>query len=533
MQKIRLSSFLLRTTPSSLSSAPLRVKVFSNRPGLGFDDAESEEAGTEIELKEEHVKAGVNGGGGKAVQVKFVKFQNVDSIQLAILSNQGGEAVTRVDAIDLFGTSMDTTNLSDLKKMDAEAEARDWDWKDGKPSMTGLKGGSSRTSSRSAPTASVSSSSSINHQQQPPVRRRSSSSKSSASMSPERDGFAPGFPSQSRGPATPDGEVQSTIPLAPPSLALDPDSVEQQTISEYAFGGWHYAPLAIALAPPLGAIIGGRADAWSDALLLILATFWLYQFLRVPWEMYAASRTRRILSADALAQDEDESPERTKMRELAAAELRTAELVSLAFTLLSPLIGAYVLHWLQASLTDGERYLNAFNIRLFTLAAGIKPWTHGFSLIRRRILLLQEEVHYPSLQVETISRRMKRLEADLSQLRKLYATKADVRVLRDGIDVPLTQLSRAVKRYEKKEEHLRMSAEDKFGVVESRLEDLREYSLERRRSWGMANYKWSNGGSLEQQILILHPRLVCSHSLSPRGSHQCRTLGRRASRERA
>lgn len=110
--------------------------------------------------------------------------------------------------------------------------------------------------------------------------------------------------------------------------------------------------------------------------------------------------------------------------------------------------------------------------RLFMLASGIKPWMHGFRLLRRRLLLLQEDVHYPSGHVELLSRRLKRLEADLSSLRKGYATKSDVRTLRDGIDAPLTQLSRAVRRYERKEEHLRLSAEEKFVLVESRLEDL-------------------------------------------------------------
>lgn len=71
-----------------------------------------------------------------------------------------------------------------------------------------------------------------------------------------------------------------------------------------------------------------------------------------------------------------------------------------------------------------------------------------------------------------MSRRLGRLEADLSSLRKLVATKSDVSLLRDGIDLPLTQLSRTMRRYEKKEEHLRMSAEDKFSLVENRLEDL-------------------------------------------------------------
>ena len=83
-------------------------------------------------------------------------------------------------------------------------------------------------------------------------------------------------------------------------------------------------------------------------------------------------------------------------------------------------------------------------------------------------------VHYPSSKVESLNRRIQRLESDLSTLRKLVATKSDVSLLREGIDLPLTQLSRSMRRYEKKEEHLRMSAEDKFVLVENRLEDLKD-----------------------------------------------------------
>lgn len=71
-----------------------------------------------------------------------------------------------------------------------------------------------------------------------------------------------------------------------------------------------------------------------------------------------------------------------------------------------------------------------------------------------------------------MNRRLGKLEVDITSLRKLVATKTDVSLLRDGIDAPLTQLSRTMRRYEKKEEHLRMSAEDKFSLMESRLEDL-------------------------------------------------------------
>lgn len=131
-----------------------------------------------------------------------------------------------------------------------------------------------------------------------------------------------------------------------------------------------------------------------------------------------------------------------------------------------------MLNWLQLNLHDGSRYLNRFNIRLFMMAAGIRPWLHLFKLIRRRTLLLQEDVHYPSARVESMKRRIARLEADISALRKTTVSRSDVRLLRDGIDVPLSQMSRSMRKYERKEENLRNLADDKFAIVEARLEDL-------------------------------------------------------------
>lgn len=74
-------------------------------------------------------------------------------------------------------------------------------------------------------------------------------------------------------------EAPST-PVAPPHLGPAHEEVTEadflaEAISEYKFGGWHYAPLVVALVPPLGAIIGGRADAWTDALLLLFGAFWV------------------------------------------------------------------------------------------------------------------------------------------------------------------------------------------------------------------------------------------------------------------
>lgn len=501
--QVKLSGILLRTLPSHFAHAPMNIKIFANRPGLSFEDAISESADQEAELSEEHVRGGENGGGGKVFSLRFVKFQKVDSLTIAVLSNQEDAETSRIDAIDVFGIAEQTTNMSELQKVEGAGAARDMDFRS--VSRTGLKGGSSSSGSRAGFTAQRSSSiPNISTYAERPARH--SRSHSTSSLNPpmpryRRSGSSSSAPPMQHLDEEEEDEYIDDVPRrqstqqstfaahAPPSLMEEEEKEFEaaQNAARDAFGSWHYAPLGVALAPPLGALLGGHSDAWSDAILLILASFWLYQFLRVPWEIYYASRTRHVLTHDVDDDEEAEesehvdqgassgttkSPvelsEQTEARQAASAELRRSELLSLVFCVLSPIMGAYMLHWMRETMTDGNKYLNTFNIRLFTMAAGIKPWSHAIHLIQRRMLHLQEQVHYPSSKVEKMDQRLRRLEADLSSLRKLYATKNDIRVLREHE----AQLGRAVRRSERKEEHLRLSAEEKFSIVEGRLEDL-------------------------------------------------------------
>ncbi|CBQ69001.1 related to TRX2-thioredoxin II [Sporisorium reilianum SRZ2] len=509
-QQVKLSGILLRTLPSQVAHAPKQIKVFANRPGLSFDDATADKADQEAELSEEHVRGGESGGGGKVFSLRFVKFQKVDSLTIAVLSNQGDAETTRIDAIDVYGVADQATDMSELQKIAAEGEGRDMDFS--AASRTGLKGGSTSSASArpgfNAPrSSSIPDLSTYTHRPARHSRSHSTSSLnaprpgsrrsvSSASAPPmqhveeeEEDDYADNNGYSRRDQQQHQQQQAGFVPLAPPSMTEEEEAEfdAAQKAARDTLGGWHFAPLGVALAPPLGALLGGHSDAWSDAILLILASFWLYQFLRVPWDIYHASRTRHVLTHD---QDEEDDAEETEQmlsegapsaptspaekaeqaqaRRAAAAELRRSELLSLVFCVMSPLLGAYMLHWMRETMTDGNKYLNTFNIRLFTLAAGIKPWSHAMTLVQRRMLHLQEEVHHPSSKVEKMNQRLRRLEADLSSLRKLYATKNDLRVLRE-YDV---QLGRAVRRSERKEEHLRLSAEEKFSIVEGRLEDL-------------------------------------------------------------
>lgn len=56
-----------------------------------------------------------------------------------------------------------------------------------------------------------------------------------------------------------------------------------------------------------------------------------------------------------------------------------------------------------------------------------------------------------------------------------------MRALRDGVDVPLSQLSKAVKRFNRKEEYLRLTSEEQFVVLSQRIDELDEQNEARRR----------------------------------------------------
>ena len=221
--------------------------------------------------------------------------------------------------------------------------------------------------------------------------------------------------------------------------------------------------------------------------------------MSVPWELYYASRTRRInASAYALSRTDSDTPEAVKERRKAAsAELLQNELFSLALCIVSPFLGSYLLYYVRGALSEPERYINSFNVRLFVLASGVKPWSHFLQLIKQRSLFLQNEVHYPVPTVALLVKRVQALENEIDDLRYSHATKADVKLLRDGVDTPLTQLSKAGRRYERKEEYFRLSSEEKFALLTERQEEmLHEISVSSHIIEQLKANQEKNGGVL-------------------------------------
>ncbi|CAH1761594.1 4916_t:CDS:2 [Entrophospora sp. SA101] len=244
------------------------------------------------------------------------------------------------------------------------------------------------------------------------------------------------------------------------------DSTTPESFSSHAYS-W---PILFAVIPPMGALIFGKSDVWSDFLLLLLIAFYLYNIIKVPWELYYAARSKRLMHENTFKGQTLDSTQKAIKNQL-AKELQSHELSALILVIASPIIGGYALHGAKTYLTDYDQYISHFNIVLFVFAAGIKPLMHIASLAKIKTLRLQEQIHYPSTEVEVLKRQIQHLEYEFSQIRKGLATKRDINSIRDGFEPTISQLNKTVRKYEKKEQHLRNSSEERFAYLESKLSE--------------------------------------------------------------
>ncbi|XP_044744857.1 thioredoxin-like protein 1 [Coccinella septempunctata] len=90
---------------------PKNLRLFINQPRtLDFDQMSSFVSVQDLEIKPEELD-------GTPVNLKFVKFQNVQNIQVFIKDNQEGGEVTQIDHLAFIGTPISTTNMGDFKRV--------------------------------------------------------------------------------------------------------------------------------------------------------------------------------------------------------------------------------------------------------------------------------------------------------------------------------------------------------------------------------------------------------------------------------
>ncbi|KAJ2765018.1 hypothetical protein IWQ56_004265 [Coemansia nantahalensis] len=106
-QAIKLHSIMLK---APADRAPKTIRIFVNRTDIGFDDAESTPATQEIEMTEAMYES------GGVVNLRYVRFQNVDSLSIFVADNLAGDDVTAISQIAFIGTPLDSANMSGISK---------------------------------------------------------------------------------------------------------------------------------------------------------------------------------------------------------------------------------------------------------------------------------------------------------------------------------------------------------------------------------------------------------------------------------
>jgi len=109
-QPIKLHSIKVRAPDEY---GPKTLKFFLNQPmSLDFDKAETSEPVQLIELRPEDLA-----DDAKPVQLKYVKFQNVNSLTIFVKDNQTGKETTRITQILLIGLPVAATNMNEFRRL--------------------------------------------------------------------------------------------------------------------------------------------------------------------------------------------------------------------------------------------------------------------------------------------------------------------------------------------------------------------------------------------------------------------------------
>ncbi|KAJ8690846.1 hypothetical protein PTI98_012245 [Pleurotus ostreatus] len=154
--------------------------------------------------------------------------------------------------------------------------------------------------------------------------------------------------------------VDTQVPHRRPTRNDPPSPTSQNRRAWYEFD----LAVVVALVSPIGSWLTG-GDHVKNLLLVSLLIFYLHQVVEVPWSLYHACRARHKIAAHSAG-----APTKS-----AASALLSLELFFLALTVLSPLFGALLLRIVGNAIV-GPDALSWFNVTLFVLATGLRPWRH-------------------------------------------------------------------------------------------------------------------------------------------------------------
>ncbi|ONK65013.1 uncharacterized protein A4U43_C07F32570 [Asparagus officinalis] len=101
-QVVKLHSIVIKGPEEE---GPKTVKLFANKENMGFSNVNDYPPSDSIVLSPETLEC-------------YLIAMNYRSLTIFIEDNQGGDEITKVQKILLYGTTVDTTNMKDLKKVE-------------------------------------------------------------------------------------------------------------------------------------------------------------------------------------------------------------------------------------------------------------------------------------------------------------------------------------------------------------------------------------------------------------------------------
>lgn len=174
-------------------------------------------------------------------------------------------------------------------------------------------------------------------------------------------------------------------------------------------------------------------------------------------------------------------------------ELRLHEVAALALCFLGPLLGSYILHVIRSQLsTLGDQLVSNLHLTLFVLGAEIRPMRHAMKMAQARTLYLQRTVRedpYISTKDQDQDTLLHDLRGRLDDMESSFAqrlTEAEaesippskqadnteaLKRLQSSTQTQIDALTRAVRRYEKRESTYTMQTEARLRELDTRLKE--------------------------------------------------------------
>lgn len=108
-QGVKIHSLKIK---APVKHAPKRIKLFINQPvTLDFDSATGTAAVQEIEVSPKDIE------NGNLINLRFVKFQNVQTLTFFVVDNQSGDEKTMIEDLKIIGAPIATTKMDEFKRI--------------------------------------------------------------------------------------------------------------------------------------------------------------------------------------------------------------------------------------------------------------------------------------------------------------------------------------------------------------------------------------------------------------------------------